>query len=355
MPEMIELANGNLLAAPAEALVNTVNTAGVMGRGIALQFKQAYPGMFRAYEAACRAGEVTIGKMHVFDRGGLAGGPRWIINFPTKRHWRAASRIADVEAGLEDLVATIQRLSIRSIAIPPLGCGNGGLDWRDVRPRIEAAFARLPDVRVLLYAPAPAPEAEAMPNRTERPKMTMGRAALILLMDRYLKGLLDPFVSLLEIHKLMYFLQEAGQPLQLNYEAKPFGPYAANLRQVLIRLERHYTEGYGDGKDKPSTPIHLLPGAVEEAAEFLRNDREALKRMDRVASLIEGFEDPFGLELLSTVHWVTRQNPDARKNAEIAVSAVQEWSPRKKQHLKREHLLRAWQRLKEQGWMATAA
>lgn len=352
---MIELANGNLLAAPAEALVNTVNTAGVMGRGIALQFKQAYPAMFRAYEAACRAGEVTIGKMHVFDRGGLAGGPRWIINFPTKRHWRAASRIADVEAGLEDLIATIQRLGIRSIAIPPLGCGNGGLDWRDVRPRIEAALASLPEVHVLLYPPAPAPEAEAMPNRTERPKMTMGRAALILLMDRYLKGLLDPFVSLLEIHKLMYFLQEAGQPLQLNYEAKPFGPYAPNLRQVLIRLETHYTQGYGDGKDKPSTPIHLLPGAVEEAAEFLRNDWEALTRMDRVASLIEGFEDPFGLELLSTVHWVTRENPNARENAETAVSAAQEWSPRKKQHLKREHLLRAWHRLKEQGWIPAAA
>ncbi|HEY0143845.1 MAG TPA: macro domain-containing protein [Thermoanaerobaculia bacterium] len=352
---MIELSNGNLLAAPVEALVNTVNTAGVMGRGIALQFKQAYPGMFRVYEAGCRAGEVVIGKMHVFDRGGLAGGPRWIINFPTKRHWRAASRIADVEAGLEDLVATVCRLGIRSIAIPPLGCGNGGLDWRDVRPRIEAAFATLPDVRVLLYPPAPAPEAEAMPNRTERPKMTMGRAALILLMDRYLKGLLDPFVSLLEIHKLMYFLQEAGQPLQLNYEAKPFGPYAPNLRQVLIRLERHYTVGYGDGRDKPSTPIHLLPGAVEEAAEFLRHVPEALTRMDRVASLIEGFEDPFGLELLSTVHWVTRDNQDACENPEVAVSAVQEWSPRKKQHLKREHLLRAWQRLKEQGWIPTAA
>jgi hypothetical protein len=124
---------------------------------------------------------------------------------------------------------------------------------------------------------------------------------------------------------------------------------------VLIRLERHYTEGYGDGKDKPSTPIHLLPGAVEEATEFLRNDRDAVTRMDRVASLIEGFEDPFGLELLSTVHWVARENRDARENAEIAVNAVQEWSPRKKQHLKREHLLRAWHRLKEQGWIPTAA
>jgi len=351
---MIELANGNLMQAPVEALVNTVNTAGVMGRGIALQFKQAYPAMFRAYEAACKAGDVKLGKMHVFDLGGLVGGPRWIINFPTKAHWRAASRLKDIDAGLQDLVATIRRLGIRSIAIPPLGCGNGGLDWSDVRPRIEAALAGLSDVRVLLYPPGRVPEAEAMPNRTERPNMTMGRAALILLMDRYLKGLLDPFVSLLEIHKLMYFLQEAGQPLQLNYEAKPFGPYAPNLRQVLIRLETHYTQGYGDGKDKPSTLIHLLPGAVDEAAAFLRDDTDALARMDRVAALIEGFEDPFGLELLSTVHWVMRENPEARTNPDVAVRAVQAWSPRKKQHLKREHLLRAWERLKEQRWIPTA-
>lgn len=252
-------------------------------------------------------------------------------------------------------MARIKRLGIRSIAIPPLGCGNGGLDWSDVRPLIEAAMQELPDVRVLVYPPGRAPEAEAMPNRTERPNMTMGRAALILLMDRYLKGLLDPFVSLLEIHKLMYFMQEAGQPLQLNYEARPFGPYAPNLRQVLIRLETHYTQGYGggygDGNDKPNTPIHLLPGAVEEASAFLREDSEALARMDRVAELIEGFEDPFGLELLSSLHWVVRENPEARENPEVAFSAVQAWSPRKKQQLKREHLLRAWERLREQGWI----
>jgi O-acetyl-ADP-ribose deacetylase (regulator of RNase III) len=348
---MIEFAKGNLLQAPVEALVNTVNTVGVMGRGIALQFKQAYPAMFRAYETACSADQVKLGKMHVFDLGGLTGGPRWIINFPTKGHWRAGSRIEDIETGLKDLVAAINHLGIRSIAIPPLGCGNGGLDWNDVRPRIEDALKDLTDVRALVYPPGGAPEAEAMTNRTKRPNMTMGRAALILLMDRYLKGLLDPFVSLLEIHKLMYFLQEAGQPLQLKYEAKPFGPYAPNLRQVLIRLETHYTRGYGDGKDKPTTQIHLLRGAVEEASAFLREDCEALARIDRVARLIDGFEDPFGLELLSSLHWVVREDPEARHNPEVAISAVQAWSPRKKQQLKREHLLRAWERLQEQGWI----
>jgi len=347
---MIELAKGNLLEAPVEALVNTVNTEGIMGKGIALQFKQAYPEMFRAYERACKAGEVKLGKIQVHDLGGLVGGPRWIINFPTKGHWRSKSRINDIDEGLKDLVSAVRRLRIRSIALPPLGCGNGGLNWSDVRPRIETAVAELGDVRVLLFAPGGVPEADTMPNRTERPKMTLGQAALIALMDRYLKGLLDPFVSLLEIHKLMYFLQEAGQPLRLQYEAQEYGPYAKNLRQVLIRLEKHYTLGYGDGKDTPSKVIELLPGAVKEAESFLQGDDTIRQRMNRVADLIEGFEDPYGLELLSSVHWVMREKPDARESAEAAVAAVHQWNPRKARILKTEHLIKAWQRLKDQDW-----
>jgi O-acetyl-ADP-ribose deacetylase (regulator of RNase III) len=352
---MIEIAKGNLLEAPVEALVNTVNTQGIMGKGIALQFKQAFPEMFRDYEKACKAGQVRLGKMHVYDRGGLTGNPRWIINFPTKGHWRERSRLAEIEAGLKDLVATARRLAIRSIAVPPLGCGNGGLNWADVRPRIEAAFAELPDVKVQLFAPGETPAPEAMPNRTERPKMTAGRAALIALMDRYLKGLLDPFVTLLEIHKLMYFLQEAGEELRLEYEPKPYGPYARNLRQVLIRLDKHYTHGYGDGKDGPKRPIELLPGAVDEARAFLAQHPDIVRRMDRVIDLIEGYEDSYGLELLSTVHWVMRHNPEAREKPQAAIEAVSNWTARKRRNLKRDHLLKAWQRLKEQGWNSLPA
>ena len=347
---MMNLTQGNLLAAPAEALVNTVNTVGIMGRGIALQFKQAYPAMFRDYERACKAGEVKLGKVQVFDAGGLAGGPRWITNFPTKGHWRADSRMADIEAGLKDLVATIRKLRIRSIAIPPLGCGNGGLAWDEVLPRIEAALAGAPEVEALVYAPGGAPAAAEMPIRTERPKMTMGQAAMIALMDRYLKGLLDLFISLLEIHKLMYFLQEAGQPLRLKFEAKSFGPYATNLRQVLIRMEKHYTQGYGDGKDSPTQPIEVLPGAEEAADKFLAGDETIRARMNRVAKLIEGFEDPYGLELLSSVHWVIQKTPEAGEKSEVAVAAVHKWNARKQRSLKREHILAAWQRLKAQDW-----
>src|SRR5882762_1778498 len=125
---MIEIVSGNLLEAQVEALVNTVNTEGVMGKGIALQFRQAFPAMFNAYLADCRAGAVTLGKMNVFDLGGLLpSGPRWIINFPTKGHWKSRSRLKDIETGLESLVATVRKLNIKSIAVPPLGCGHGGL------------------------------------------------------------------------------------------------------------------------------------------------------------------------------------------------------------------------------------
>ena len=347
---MIELTKGNLLKAPAEALVNTVNTAGVMGKGIALQFKQAYPAMFREYERACKAGEVKLGHVSVFDLGALAGGPRWIINFPTKAHWRATSKLSDIEHGLVDLAHTIKDLKIRSIAVPPLGCGNGGLYWGDVRPCIVNALSDLGDVRVLLYEPDGAPRAEQMPNRTERPKMTIGRAALIGLMDRYLKGFLDPIVTLLEIHKLMYFLQEANEPLKLKFHQGKFGPYASNLRQVLIRLEQHYTSGYGDGADDPDKPMELLPGAVDEAQAMLQKSGDTLARIERVVALIEGYEDPYGMELLSSVHWMMKNRPETRDDCTLAVKAVHDWNARKRKSLKAEHISTAWRHLKEQGW-----
>lgn len=347
---MIKLSKGNLLTAPAEALVNTVNTEGVMGKGIALQFKQTFPNMFKSYQEACKNDIVQLGRVHVFDLGGLVGGPRWIINFPTKGHWKSKSRLENIRSGLVDLVSKVSELHIRSIAIPPLGCGLGGLKWEEVRPEIIQAFSSLPDVEVLLYPPSGAPAAKEMPNATERPKMTDGRAALILLMDRYLKGLLDPFVSLLEVHKLMYFLQEGGKPLRLQFEPKQYGPYAKNLRQVLIKIDGHFIQGYGDGQDDPTKPLELKAGAVEEAEKFLLGDVETMRHMEKVAELIDGFEDPYGMELLSTVHWVMSNTPGAKDDSEVAIGAVHQWSERKKSYLKPTHLARAWHRLKKMNW-----
>lgn len=348
---MIEITHGNLLTAEVDALVNTVNCIGYMGKGIALQFKQAVPANFKAYEAACAVGEVVPGRMLIHDNGGLVS-PRWIINFPTKRHWRGKSRLEDVAAGLQTLIADVQRLGIRSIAVPPLGCGLGGLDWAVVRPMIEHAFDALPDVRVQLFEPSGSPDPKTMPVRTERPRMTPARALFVKLMDAY--SALDYSRTLLEVQKLAYFLQEAGQPLRLRYTAGHYGPYADNLNKVLEVMEGHFIRGYGDSQ-KPETQIELLPGAVQEAEAFLAQDTDAAHRLQRVSDLIEGFETPYGMELLATVHWVAhRPSPRmAQPAADVpeAVAHVHAWNPRKRSVFKPEHVEVAWHRLAEAGWM----
>ena len=217
---MIEIEHGDILTANTEALVNTVNCVGVMGRGIALQFRKAFPENFKVYEAACERKEVQPGKMLVFETG-LLTGPKYIINFPTKRHWRGKSEMKDIEAGLPALIDEIKKRGIRSVAVPPLGCGLGGLDWNQVRPRIVRAFESLPDVRLHLFEPAGAPAAEQMVKERRVPKMTPGRAVLVELMSRYLAAVMDPFITLLEIHKLMYFMQEAGENFASTMRRRP--------------------------------------------------------------------------------------------------------------------------------------
>ena len=345
---MIEFTTGDLLKADAEALVNTVNCVGFMGRGIAAQFKRAFPENFKAYQAACRREEVRPGEMFVVETGQLTP-PRLIINFPTKRHWRSRSRIEDIDAGLEALVAEIDRREIRSIAVPPLGCGLGGLAWSDVRPRIEQALADLPDVRVLVFEPKGKPAAKAMVKSAEPPKMTPGRAVLVGLMQRYLGGLLDPFVSLLEVHKLMYFQQEAGEPLRLRYVKAPYGPYAENLRHVLARIDGHMVSGYADGGDTPDKQLEVVPAALEDADVLLERTPDTLERFRRVSDLVDGFESPFGMELLATVHWVATREGIATP-AE-AVDAAYRWNDRKRRFAA-EQIELAWTVLASKGWLA---
>jgi len=345
---MIEFTYGDILKSEADALVNTVNCVGVMGRGIALQFKNMYPDNFKAYEAACQREAVQPGRMFVFETGQLTP-PRFIVNFPTKRHWRGKSRIEDIEAGLADLVKVIRDKGIRSIAIPPLGSGLGGLDWHEVRPRIERALTELADVQILVFEPNGAPTSDKMAHVREVPTMTAGRAALVELIHRYLGGLLDPFVTLLEVHKLMYFMQEAGEPLRLKYVKAPYGPYAENLRHVLHAVEGHLIAGYADGGDAPDKPLSLVPGAVDEAKGFLDQHEISRTRFERVTRLVDGFESPDGLELLSTVHWVMSREGAAHHDS--VARQVYDWNTRKRQFTPRQ-LAIAEERLKSQDWLS---
>jgi O-acetyl-ADP-ribose deacetylase (regulator of RNase III) len=348
---MIKYTTGDILQAHAEAVVNTVNCVGIMGRGIALQFKNRFPLNFKAYKAACDREEVQPGRMFVFETGTLTP-PRYIINFPTKRHWKGKSRMEDVEAGLVALVGEIKNRKIRSIAIPPLGAGLGGLNWFEVRTRIVAALHDLPNIEVVVYEPSEAPDAKVMARTTSFTGMTPGRAALVVLMNQYLRGLLDPFVSLLEVHKLMYFMQEAGESLKLQYAKAHYGPYAKNLSHVLKAIEGHLVSGYADGGDAPEKELSLVPGAVKDAEQFLANNSASIERFNRVAMLVEGFESPFGLELLSTVHWIAVH--ESVREAEQIVAKVHAWNDRKKRFSDRQIRL-ALDVLQSKGWLAPIA
>ena len=345
---MIEIKRGDILAAGTEALVNTVNCVGVMGRGIALQFRKAFAVNFEVYRDVCARGELQPGRMLVHDLGRLDN-PRWIINFPTKRHWKAKSRIEDIDAGLTALVDVVRERDIHSIAIPPLGCGLGGLDWGEVRPRIETAFRALPKVRVLLYEPAGAPAPENMVKSATPPSLTVGRAVLIDLMRRYLSAVMDPSVTLLEIHKLLYFIQEAGENLRLEFKAGPYGPYAPKLRHVLNAIEGHFIAGYGDAEDRPFKPLKLLPGSWEKAQALLAAHPDSMQRCIRVAALIEGFETPFGMELLATVDWVAREQRDA--TLEQVIARTYAWNSRK-QMCSESQIHTAWDLLQQRGWLS---
>ena len=179
---------------------------------------------------------------------------------------------------------------------------------------------------------------------------TAGRAALVELMHRYLGGLLDPFVTLLEVHKLMYFMQEAGEPLRLNFKQAVYGPYAENLRHVLHTIEGHLVSGYADGGDAPDKQLKLVPGATDDAARFLEQHDDTRSRFDKVTALVEGFESPFGLELLSTVHWVMKQDAVAHLND--VITRTYAWNPRKRQFTPRQVGI-AVNVLTQKGWVDT--
>lgn len=343
---MICIKEGNLLKAEAEALVNTVNTVGVMGKGIALQFREAYPENYKAYKSACNKGDVQIGKMYIYFTNQLDN-PKYIINFPTKNHWREKSKLSDLELGLIDLKNIIKKYEIKSIAIPPLGCGSGGLNWKDVKKLITRELQVLENTEILLFEPKGSPDVDDIPVKTKKPELTPSRASLIYLIYKY--ALPGYRLSLLEVQKLMYFMQESGEGLRLNYEKNYYGPYAENLNFVIQKLEGHYIRGYGDRNTKAQ--IKIIHNSENIAKIFLEKAPDTSSRVNKVIELIQGFETPYGMELLTTVHWLVKENRNKEYKIENIVQDFQNWSLRKRTYFKPEHIKIAYDRLASQGWI----
>lgn len=303
---MIRYTTGNLLDAPADALVNTVNTVGVMGKGIALMFKERFPANMRAYAEACKQGDVVTGKMFITQTGELLG-PRWIVNFPTKQHWRNPAQMAWIQDGLQDLRAWLQAQQVSSIAIPPLGAGNGGLPWPEVKQAIETALGDL-DIDILLYEPSS--QYQNVAKRGGVAELTPARALIAELVRRY--WFLGMECSLLEIQKLAWFLARVigrnplGDPLQLQFKAHRYGPYANNLTHLLNAMDGSYLQSDKRIPDsKPFDVIWFNEAKKQELAVYLQTEAKAfLPILEQTTALIDGFESPYGMELLATVDWL---------------------------------------------------
>lgn len=324
---MITFSSGNLLDADVEAVVNTVNTVGVMGKGIALMFKEAFPDNYTAYQAACKRGEVTVGRMFITERRSLVAGPKWIINFPTKDHWRNPSKLTWIIEGLDDLKGAIQRHNIGSIAIPPLGSGNGGLDWNEVRPRIVAALGDM-DVRVVVYEPTSTYQNVAKREGVE--KLTPARALVAELVRQYM--VLGIECTLLEVQKLVYFLQKnikatgGDNPFKLEFNANKFGPYATNLTHLLNQLDGSYL--HCDKRLADAGPMDVIRFEYAKrdwVSTYLATEAKAYgAALEATLRQIDGFESPLGMELMATVDWML-EHQGVEPTAAAVRMALKKW------------------------------
>lgn len=337
---MIHYLKGNILESKAYALVNTVNLVGVMGKGVALQFKRQFPANFKLYQKACKNGDINIGKLLVTKESTVFG-EKMIINFPTKTDWRKSSEYSYIESGLKDLISIIHLYSIKSIAVPPLGAGNGGLNWIKVKSMIAASLA---DINADIYVYEP--NSEIVEHlKAERVKLTKARALLLyMLFDLVRNG---EYVSEFSCEKICYFLQRfGGQELfKLKYEPKYYGPYSGKVRYVLNALNGSYIMGYSDMNKKPFECLFLIPDSYDNIKDVVKNDSQLSDIFEKTHRFLTGYYSDFGLELLSSVDYIISQCGDI--SVDQIYEELSQWSRRKgqifsnKQHIykAKEHIM----------------
>lgn len=338
---------GNLLEANVEALVNTVNTVGVMGKGIALQFKERFPINFKIYADACKKGNVKTGLLLVVKENTMQG-EKYIINFPTKTEWFKKSQYNYIEEGLVDLVKVIKEKNIKSIAIPPLGCGNGGLKWEKVKKLMNEYLGPLTEVEIIIFEPNEAVkeilQKEAIKKDVE---LKPGRAMLLYALYRYER--LGETASVFAANKLAYFLQKSGEPLRLQFVPYTYGPYAQAVEKVLYALNGKYLTGLEQMNAKAFEPLNLDWKRFDEVELYIKTNlnSEQLVRLNSLFDIIEGFESTLSLEILASIHFLLSENSMLTEN-ELLVK-IQSWNERKKSIITEEYISIALKHLNEYG------
>lgn len=321
---MIKYITGNILESNAKALVNTVNTVGVMGKGIALQFKKAYHKNFKTYVDACKRKEIEIGKLLVTKDSNLNSGEKYIINFPTKKDWRKPSEYFYIELGLDDLIRVINEYNIDSVAIPPLGAGNGGLEWEKVKKIIERKLGNL-DTEIIVYEPTQQIKEKL---KKERVKLTDARALLLYVLYDLVKN--GEYVSEFSSEKVCYFLQRFGGKKYFRLEFSPYfyGPYSGKVRFILNVLNGSYIMGYSDMNKKPFEPLTLIADGYQDVKNYIENNSDLLKIARKIIDFLTGFYSDFALELLSSIDFISVSQKTSDKN--VIYEHLNKWNDRKR-------------------------
>ena len=335
---MIKFVKGDIFEAKADALVNTINIVGIMGKGIALQFKERFKENFKLYQKASENKEIEIGKMFV-TRSNDINGTKWIINFPTKKHWIHPSKMEYIEKGLDDLINCIKEKNIKSIAIPPLGCGNGGLDWDDVKSVMLNKLSTLKDVDIQIYEPSKIVYNKAKTEHFKKiPALTHIRAMILSIMKDY--SLAGYTLSLLETQKLAYFLQRVGEPLKFEFIKEEYGPFASKLNHVLYDLDGFYITGMKFKDVKKFDPLNVIKDKEASIESFIKNNcsEEQKKRLKDLSRIIEGYETPLCMELLSTVDYVMVNECKDYEDVKEVQTKVKGWNERKGKYLLPEYI-----------------
>ena len=322
---MIKYLTGNLFDSKADALVNTVNTVGVMGKGIALQFKKLFPNNYKQYKDLCDKKEFNIGELFVSLDQNVITGEKIIINFPTKKHWKNPSEYSYVESGLDELIKLINEKDIKSIAIPPLGSGNGGLQWYKVKEIISNKLSNIENCDIYVYEPN-ADVKEIL--KKERVKLTPARAMLLFMLFELVKN--GEFVSEFASEKLCYFLQRFGAKkyFNLTYSANFYGPYSGKVKHVLNYLNGSYIMGYAGKDKKPFEQLNLLVDSEKALGDYINANNELKQIVLNTNKFLTGFYSSFGLELLSTVDYISQENNLLDKD--LIKEKLHNWSDRKK-------------------------
>ena len=341
---MIRFTKGNLMTSSAEALVNTVNTVGVMGKGIALQFKEEFPKNFATYAKACRSGELVPGKLLITKELNRAGEEKIIINFPTKLHWRNPSKYEYITEGLKELTKAISEHNIKSIAIPPLGCGNGGLDWNIVKGMIEEA---LKDVECEIHIYEPNTEIKQVLQtkpKNKEIKLTPSRGLITYAMYYY--DSLGENCSLFVANKLAYFLQRNGSKTfaKVKFTAHHYGPYSTQIDHIVYDLNGSYIKGFEQMSATAFEPLTMQYDRINEVSEYVRTlDKTEQASLKETIRLISGFESTLALEVLATVDFIRHENPGI--SLDDTINAIHNWSDRKTKLFKNEYIQIAYDHL----------